>query len=73
VHQVEPEAGSLPLAPHLRTRQPDLRDQVAAGELGQHPGVDAAREKRDSGRPCSLGSAQAIAFTSPIVITGPGV
>ena len=57
VHQVEPEARPLPLAPHLRSRQPDLRHQVAAGELGQHPGVDPiglARERRDPLRPLRI-------------------
>jgi class 3 adenylate cyclase/streptogramin lyase len=40
VHEMNAEAGSLALAAHLRTRKPDLRHQVAAGKLGQHPGVD---------------------------------
>ncbi len=38
--QVQPEAGPLPLGTHRRVGQPDLRDQVAAGELGQHEAVD---------------------------------
>ncbi len=38
--QVQPEPGPLPLGPHPWSGQPDLGDQVAAGQLGQHPGVD---------------------------------
>jgi hypothetical protein len=38
--QVQPEAGPLPLGAHRRVGQPDLRDQVEAGELGQHEAVD---------------------------------
>jgi hypothetical protein len=39
-HQVQPPAGPLPLGAHRRVRQPDRRYQIAAGQLGQHPGVD---------------------------------
>src|SRR5918994_7288149 len=45
------EARSLPLASHLSSRQPDLRDQVAAAELGQDPGVDAIGLARQRGKP----------------------
>jgi hypothetical protein len=38
--EVKAEASPLALGPHLRIGKPDLRHQVAAGELGQDPGVD---------------------------------
>jgi hypothetical protein len=38
--QVEAEAGALAFGPDRRVGQPDLGDEVAAGELGQNPGVD---------------------------------
>jgi hypothetical protein len=38
--QVQPPPRPLPLSPNLRRRQPDRRDQLAAGKLGQHPRVD---------------------------------
>ncbi len=41
LHQEEPEAGPLALGAHPRVGQPDRRHQLAARELGQHPGVDA--------------------------------
>ena len=37
---MQPPARALALGAHLRIRQPDRRHQVAAGELGEHPGVD---------------------------------
>jgi hypothetical protein len=40
-HQVQPPACTLPLGAHQRVGQPDRRHQLAAAELGQHPGVDA--------------------------------
>jgi hypothetical protein len=48
-HQVQAPAGALALGTHARVGQPDRRHQVAAAELGQHPGVDPvglARERR---------------------------
>ena len=39
--EVQPEAGPLTLLAHQWIGKPHLRYQVAAGELGQHPGVDA--------------------------------
>jgi hypothetical protein len=39
-HQVQPPAGPLALGTHEWVGQPDRRHQVAARELGQHPGVD---------------------------------
>ena len=38
--EVEPEAGPLALGPDRRVGQPDRGHEVAAGELGEHPGVD---------------------------------
>jgi hypothetical protein len=38
--EVQPPAGAFALGTHLRVGQPDRRHQVAAGEFGQHPGVD---------------------------------
>ena len=55
--QVQAEARPLPLGPYLRIGQPHLRDQVAAGELGQHPGVDPvglARQRRQRLRPLRI-------------------
>jgi hypothetical protein len=39
-HQVQPPAGTLALGADARVGQPDRGHQVAAGELGQYPGVD---------------------------------
>jgi hypothetical protein len=50
-HQVQAPTRSLPLGAHQRVGQPDRRHQVAAGELGEHPGVDAvglAGERRQT-------------------------
>ena len=52
-HQVQPPACSLPFGAHTRIGEPDRRHEVAAGELGQHPGVDPvglARQRRDPPR-----------------------
>jgi hypothetical protein len=38
--KMQPPPSSLPLRPHRRGRQPDRRDQIAAGKLSQHPRVD---------------------------------
>jgi hypothetical protein len=38
--EVQPPAGTLALGAHARVGQPDRWHQIAAGELGQHPGVD---------------------------------
>ena len=38
--EVQPPARPLALGAHARVGQPDRRHQIAAGELGQHPGVD---------------------------------
>jgi hypothetical protein len=38
---MQPPARAFALAAHGGVRQPDRRHQLAAGELGQHPGVDA--------------------------------
>jgi hypothetical protein len=38
--QVQPEPCPFSFGPHPWGGQPDLGDQVAAGQLGQHPGVD---------------------------------
>ena len=49
--QVQPPARAFAFSAHLRVGQPDRRHQVAAGELGQNPGVDAiglAGERRES-------------------------
>ena len=49
--KVQPPAGSFALGAHARVGQPDRRHQVAAGELGQYPGVDPvglAGERRES-------------------------
>jgi hypothetical protein len=48
--EVEPPARSLALGAHSRVGQSDRRHQIAAGELGQHPGVDPvglAGERRE--------------------------
>jgi hypothetical protein len=39
-HQVQPKPGALPLRPDGRVRQPDRRHELAARQLGQHPGVN---------------------------------
>jgi len=39
-HQMQPPACPFALGTHLRVGQPDRRHQVAAGELGEDPGVD---------------------------------
>ena len=52
--QVQPEPGPLPLGPHPWSGQPDLGDQVAAGQLGQHPGVDPIGLGRQRGQPLDL-------------------
>jgi hypothetical protein len=38
--EVQPPARPLPLRTDERIREPDRRHQIAAGELGQHPGID---------------------------------
>jgi hypothetical protein len=38
--EVQPPARPFALGAHLRVGQPDRRHQIAARELGQHPGVD---------------------------------
>jgi hypothetical protein len=40
VDEMDAEARPLALGPHLRIGQPDLGHKVAAGKLGQDPGVD---------------------------------
>jgi hypothetical protein len=57
-HQKEAEAGPLPLRPHGRVGQPDLRDKIAAGELGQNPRVDPIRltgKRRQALHPLRIG------------------
>lgn len=50
----------LALGPHRRVGQPDRGDQIAARELGQHPGVNAVGltgkrgQALDLGRVCDL-------------------
>jgi hypothetical protein len=39
-HQVQPPTRALALSAYEWVRQPDRRHQVAARELGKHPGVD---------------------------------
>ena len=39
--EMEAEAGPYTISAHGRVGQPDRRHEVAPGELGQHPGVDA--------------------------------
>jgi hypothetical protein len=39
-HEVEPEAGPLPLGPNRRVGEPDRGHEVPAPELGEDPGVD---------------------------------
>jgi len=53
-HQVEAEPGSLSLAADGRVREPDGRDQVEPGELGQHPGVDFVRLTSQRGQALHL-------------------
>jgi hypothetical protein len=51
-------SADLPLCTHKRIGQPDRRHQVAARELGQHPGVDPvglARQRRQSLRLLRVG------------------
>ena len=38
--QMQTETGPLALAPHAGIGEPDRRHQFAAGQLGQHPGID---------------------------------
>jgi hypothetical protein len=38
--EVEPEAGPLAFRPYRRVGQPDRRHELAAGQLGEDPGVD---------------------------------
>ena len=40
-NEVQPPTRALQLGTHRRVGQPDRRHEVAAGQLGQHPGVDA--------------------------------
>jgi len=40
-HQVQTPTRTLALGADKRVGQPDRRDEVAACELGQHPGIDA--------------------------------
>src|SRR5918996_5942253 len=40
-HEMQSPARPLALGAHARVGQPDRRHQLAPGELGQHPGVDA--------------------------------
>jgi hypothetical protein len=50
VDEMQPPARAFALGTHARVGQPDRRDEVAAGELGQHPGVDPvglARQRRE--------------------------
>jgi hypothetical protein len=50
-HQVQLPTGTFALGAHAWVGQPDRRDQVAAGELGQHPGIDPVRlacERRET-------------------------
>ena len=37
---MQPPARTFALRAHARVGQPDRRHEIAAGELGQHPGVD---------------------------------
>jgi hypothetical protein len=39
-HEMEPEAGPLPLGADLRVREPYRRHEIAPGELGEDPRVD---------------------------------
>jgi hypothetical protein len=55
VDEVESEAGSLALRPDVRGRQPDLRHEVPAGELGQDPGVDLVGLGGERGNAFDLG------------------
>ena len=51
MHQMQPEPGPFPLGSHPRVGQPDRRDQIPAGQLGQHPGIDPvglARQRRQT-------------------------
>jgi hypothetical protein len=52
--EVQAPARSLALATHALVRQPDRRHQVAAGELGEHPGVDAVGLARERCEPLDL-------------------
>jgi hypothetical protein len=49
--QMQPPPRPLPVRPNRRRRQPDRRDQVTAGKLGQYPRVDPvslARQRRQA-------------------------
>ena len=41
VHEVQPPPRTLALGAHKGVGQPDRGHEIAAGELGEHPGVDA--------------------------------
>src|SRR5829696_6063756 len=53
-HQVQPPAGPFPLGAHRRGGQPDRRDQVATGQLGQQPRVDLVGLAGQRGQPLDL-------------------
>jgi hypothetical protein len=52
--QVQPPARPLPLGAHEWIGQPDRRHQIAARELGQHPGIDAVGFARERGQALHL-------------------
>jgi hypothetical protein len=50
-HQMQAKARSLALSADLGIGQTDLRHQVAAGEFGQHIGIDAVGLAGQRGEP----------------------
>ncbi len=73
--QVQTEARPLTLATHARVGQPHLRDEVAAGELGQHPAVDPvglAGQRRQPARPGRIGDPHVPAGELELVVDEAG-
>ena len=62
--QVQPEARPLALAADGRVGQPDLRDEVEAGEIGQHAAVDPVGLQASGAMPRAL-TASAILTSQP--------
>ena len=54
-HEMEAEAGPLPLGPDRRIRQPDLGHEIPASELGEDPSVDPVGLGRERGDALDLG------------------
>ena len=72
---VQAEARPLAPAAHARVGQPHLRDEVAAGELGQHPGVGAiglAGQRGERASTLRVGEAHVPTGEFELVVDEPG-